>query len=126
MREISVLVVDDQPAFRKAASAVIAAIDELVLCGEAGDHASAMASLDQLVSPAVAIIDVRLGEECGADLCRRFVARRSDVAVILVSAAADVDLPLSVYDCGAEGFIAKCQFGPDSLSDALRLTGHLR
>ncbi len=125
MGPISVLVVDDQPAFRKAASAVIAAIDELELVAEAFDLPSAMHEANQLRSPFLALVDLQLGEDSGIDVCRQLSSERSDVSLILISAAAEADLPSGIDTCGAAAFMAKSRFDPETLTNVLRSIGHL-
>jgi len=119
-RRTAVLVVDDQPAFRKAAGVVIDAIDSMSIVAEAHDVDTALAHVAGDPAPDVAIVDVYLGRSTGIDLCRQLLEVHPELKVVLVSTTALDDLPSDVHTCGARGFIAKSRFGPTVLADTLR------
>ena len=115
----AVMVVDDQPAFRKAAVVVIDAIDSMYVVAEAADVDTALAYAVREPRPDLAIVDLHLESALGTDLCRDLLRVRPELTIVLVSTTADEDLPSGVYTCGAHGFIAKSRFGPTTLSEAV-------
>lgn len=120
----AVLVVDDQPAFRKAAAVVVDAVDSMYVVAEAADVATALAQAVREPQPDVAIVDLYLESALGTDLCRDLLKVRPELTIVLVSTTADEDLPSDVYTCGAHGFIAKSKFGPTTFSEAVTLAGN--
>lgn len=108
-----VLLVDDQPQFRRAAAALINATPGLELVGEAGSGERAVDLADEL-APDLIVMDVRLPGIDGTEACRRILRTRPDVRVILVSTYERSDLP-GVDDCGAAGFVRKQDFDVPAL-----------
>ena len=83
MTRIRVLVVDDQALFREGLRAVLSADPELDVIGEAGSVSQALAQIPAL-QPDVAVLDVRLPDGNGIELCRdllsKMPARRAQTA----------------------------------------------
>lgn len=134
---LTVMVVDDQPAFRQAAGSVIALTSsagtsestetwEVEMVAEAEDLRSALATANEHPTLDVAIVDLHLGRDDGVDVCRQLRALRPELAVVLVSTAALEDLPMDAHTCGALGFIPKSRFVPDVLAEMLAPVAHLR
>ena len=107
-RRVRVLIVDDSALFRRAAR------DLLELCGyrvvgEAGSMALGLIAADQLKPDAV-LLDVRLPDGSGLDLCELLTRAEDAPAVLLISVdgAADVVHPEAH---GARGFVPKQDLG---------------
>ena len=99
-----VLVVDDDPRFRALAREVL----ELRGCrvvGEAGTGAAARSAAGRLAPDAV-LLDVRLPDESGFEVCAALTEARPAPAVLLVSAT-DYGTCEVVALCGARGFALK-------------------
>jgi len=110
-----VLLVDDQPQFRRAAAALINATAGLVLVGEAGSGEQAVDLADEL-APDLIVMDVRLPGIDGTEACRRILRARPGVRVVLVSTYERADLP-GVDGCGAARFVRKQDFDVPALLD---------
>jgi DNA-binding NarL/FixJ family response regulator len=100
-----VLVVDDHPPFRRVACELIEARGYAVV-GEAGDANEARSAAARLAPDAV-LLDVRLGDDSGFDLCRELTRAQRGLAVLLVSSCDLGALGGLVRDSGARGFVAK-------------------
>lgn len=111
----SVLVVDDHPLARRAASALVRSSDSLELVGVAASGAEALELADRL-QPDVVIMDVRMPDLDGIATTRLLLARLPHVRVVLISTERAVDLPADLADCGATGFLSKQDLTLDSLS----------
>ena len=89
-----IVIVDDHPAFRAWARAVLAA-DGFRIAGEAADAASALAEV-QAVRPDVVLLDVQLPDADGFEVADVLLAARPRPAIILTSsrdaAAYEADL----------------------------------
>ena len=78
-----VLVVDDEPTFRDAARRLLEQRGYAVVA-EAGCAASALDAVERFAPQAV-LLDVRLGDDDGFDVCRRLTRTRPWLAVLLAS-----------------------------------------
>jgi DNA-binding NarL/FixJ family response regulator len=98
----TVLIVDDQPAFRRLARVVLEA-DGFVVVGEADDARRALEAVSEL-RPDVVLLDVRLRDGSGVDVARTMRAWTAPPVVVLMSTA---DYAQAARECGAVGFISK-------------------
>jgi len=106
-RRRRVVVVDDQPRFRDAARMLLERRGYAVV-GEAGCGASALEAVERL-SPEAVLLDVRLGDDDGFEVCGALTRAHPEVAVLLAS---DSDYALFedlVRASGASGFVPKSQ-----------------
>lgn len=100
-----VLIVDDQPAFRRQLRALLDRA-RLEVVGEAGDIAAAE-TLAKSLQPDLAIVDVVLPGMSGIEGTPRLKALAPNMRVILVSAYHEQVLRASAREAGAEAFIPK-------------------
>ena len=103
----SVLVVDDDPAFRRLAQRLLATFG-LAFAGEADTVAAAMTAADSLRPDAV-LVDVGLPDGDGIALARDLVALPWRPRVVLTSTDADAASATDVRRSGAEAFVPKEQ-----------------
>ena len=99
------LIVDDQPVFRRVARELLEARGYAV-AGEATGAAEALAAAERLAPDAV-LLDVRLGDESGHELARALSRLDCAPAVLLVSALDDGEGEERASACGARGFLPK-------------------
>jgi DNA-binding NarL/FixJ family response regulator len=110
---VPVLVVDDLPAFRVAAAAVVAATDGFTLAGVATSGDEALHVLSQTAVRLV-LMDVHMPGADGHAVAAEMLARHPGLTVVLLS----VDTSPSVRAAAAEQhvqFVPKTAFGPDAL-----------
>jgi DNA-binding NarL/FixJ family response regulator len=100
-----VVIVDDQPTFRRAARTLLAARGYDVVA-EAGCAASALEAVERHAPHAV-LLDVRLGDDDGFSVCGALTRARPDLAVLLSSDTDYGDYEAQVAGCGARGFVRK-------------------
>ena len=103
----SVLVVDDDPAFRRLAYRLLAAFD-LVVAGGAATAAAAIAAAGALRPDAV-LVDVGLPDGDGVALAGKLVALPWHPRVVLTSSDAEAASPRDVRHSGAQAFVPKDQ-----------------
>jgi DNA-binding NarL/FixJ family response regulator len=99
-----VLVVDDQAAFRDVARQLLEHRGYAVVA-EAGCAATALDAVERFAPEAV-LLDVRLGDDNGFDVCRTLTRARPGLAVLLISTDYQPRHEL-VASSGARGFISK-------------------
>jgi DNA-binding NarL/FixJ family response regulator len=102
-----VLIVDDQPTFRRQLRRLLAHAG-LTVVGEAGDIPEAEAQV-QALAPDLAVVDVMLPGVNGLEGTPRLKALAPAMRVILISAYSDQTdlLRTAAAQAGAEGFVVK-------------------
>jgi DNA-binding NarL/FixJ family response regulator len=113
----SVLVVDDDPAFRRLAQHMLAAFG-LALAGEADTAAAAIAAAGRLRPDAV-LVDVGLPDGNGIALARELSALPWRPRVVLTSTNAEAATPSEVRRSGAQAFVPKDELPGAALDDLL-------
>jgi DNA-binding NarL/FixJ family response regulator len=101
----SVLLVDDDPAFRALARRMVSAAG-LGVVGEAGTIAAAIAAALDL-RPDTALVDVGLPDGDGISLALELTSLPWRPQVLLTSTDPDAASPDDVLRCGANGFVPK-------------------
>jgi DNA-binding NarL/FixJ family response regulator len=103
---VTVLAVDDQEVFRRAARGLIEAMPGFEQVGEASSGAEALELAAEL-DPDLVLIDVRMPGMDGIETARRLA--RTDVhAVVVLTSIEDVpELPSSVASVGVEAYLRK-------------------
>jgi DNA-binding NarL/FixJ family response regulator len=113
----SVLVVDDDPEFRKLAGRLLAA-SGLTVVGEAGSVAAALAAADRL-RPSAALVDVELPDGDGVTLARELAALPWRPRVVLTSVNEDSTSTEEAQKAGAHAFVVKDELPDASLARLL-------
>jgi DNA-binding NarL/FixJ family response regulator len=119
---VSVLIVDDQAPFRRAAKAVLAATPEFEVVGEAESGEEAV-ELAASLSPALVLMDIKLPGVGGIEATRRILDARPKTVVVLLSTYDAGDVPGDASASGAAAYVNKEEFGPDVLEDVWRRSG---
>jgi DNA-binding NarL/FixJ family response regulator len=114
---VTLVVVDDDANFRRAARELFTMRGYSVLC-EAGCTASALSAVRRLL-PDVVVVDIHLGEESGFDLARELTREHPGLAVVLMSAASPNGGAEHVRASGARGFLPKSRITVTDLSEIL-------
>jgi DNA-binding NarL/FixJ family response regulator len=118
---IRVLVVDDHPVLRAGLEAVLRAEPGFRCVGGAEDGET-MWRLLRRTRPDVVVLDHRLGEDDGVELCRAVRAEPMPPSVLLYTADPDASLERAALEAGAAGLIDKA-IDVGALFDAIRVAG---
>jgi DNA-binding NarL/FixJ family response regulator len=105
-KEISVLIADDHPIFRRGLRMVIESDPVLKVLAEADDGASALANIEQL-HPHVAVLDMDMPAPDGLAVARRVREQGWPVAVIFLTMHKDEAAFNAALDAGVRGFVVK-------------------
>lgn len=119
---VSVLIVDDQAPFRRAARAVVAATPGFEAVGEAQSGEEGI-ELARSLSPAIVLIDINMPDVGGVEAARRMLDARPSIIVVLLSTYDAEDLPDDASACGAAVYVHKEDFGPEVLENVWRRSG---
>ncbi|MHA6799309.1 response regulator [Bounagaea algeriensis] len=116
-----VFVVDDHEVIRRGIAAMIGGTADLDLVGEAASAAEALTRAQQLV-PEVAVLDVRLRDGNGVELCRELRSRMPSLRCLMLTSYDDQEALMDAVLAGAAGFVLKEVVGTE-LIDAIRSVG---
>lgn len=108
---VSVLIVDDDPAFRELAERLLRA-SNLEVIGQATNAAEAI-SLAKALEPDAALVDVDLPDRDGLTLARELTGLPSGPRVLLISIDTEAATLDQVRASGASGFVHKAEL-PDA------------
>ncbi|MFF3944884.1 response regulator [Streptomyces sp. NPDC001902] len=112
---IRVFLVDDHEVVRRGLHDLLDAEPDIEVAGEAGtvDHALARAPA---LRPDVAILDVRLPDGDGINVCRELRSRMPGLACLMLTSFDDDDALLDAIMAGAAGYVLKQIKGSDLVS----------
>ena len=117
-RMATVFLVDDHEIVRRGVRELIEATDDLSVVGEAGSAEEALMLIPQQM-PDVVVLDVRLPDGSGIDVCRDLHSLHPEIRFLILTAFEEDSALLSAILAGANGFLLK-QIRSDVLCEAIR------
>ena len=118
---ISVFLVDDHEIVRCGVADLIDDEEDLVVVGQAGTVAEAMVRIPA-ANPDIAVLDIRLPDGNGVELCRELRALCPDLNCLMLTSFTDEQAMLDAIMAGAGGYVIKDIRGMELLS-AIRTVG---
>ena len=112
---------DDHEVVRRGLRELLEAEDDLTVVGEASTAEEALARVPS-TQPDVAILDVRLPDGDGVEVCREIRSRQPSVRCLMLTSFADDEALFSAIMAGASGYLLKQVRGTD-LVDGVRRVG---
>ena len=113
---VTVFLVDDHDVVRRGLIDLLGADPELEVIGEADSVAAALARIPAL-QPDVAVLDVRLPDGNGIELCRDLLSRMPDLRCLMLTSFDDEEALLDAFTsdeamldailAGASGYVVK-------------------
>jgi two-component system, NarL family, response regulator DevR len=116
---IRVFLVDDHEIVRRGIAQLVDAEPDLEVVGEAGTVREAARRI-AATRPTVAVLDVRLPDGSGIDLCRDIRSANPDVHCLILTAYDDDEALRSAVLAGASGYVLK-DVRSRSLVEAVRM-----
>ncbi len=113
-----VFLLDDHEIVRRGIRELLEAEDDLVVVGEAGTAEEAYGRIPA-TSPDVAVLDVRLPDGDGVEVCREIRSKHPEIACIMLTSFSDDEAVYSAIMAGAAGYVLKQVRGSD-LVDGIR------
>ena len=120
-RPVRVFLVDDHELVRRGLRDLLSTAPDLNVVGEAATVSEARVQI-AATAPDVAVLDVRLPDGNGVELCRDVRAENPLVHCLMLTSYADDDALLAAVLAGASGFVLKQILG-HNLVDAVRTVG---
>src|SRR5690606_38633359 len=109
---IRVFLLDDHDVVRRGITALLGDEDDIEVVGEAATAAEAVARIPA-ARPDVAVLDVRLPDGSGVEVCREVRSRLPDLACLMLTSYADDDALYDAVMAGAAGYVLKQIHGSD-------------
>jgi DNA-binding NarL/FixJ family response regulator len=113
-----VFLLDDHEIVRRGLRELLEAEDDLQVVGEAGTAEEAYGRIPA-TSPHVAVLDVRLPDGDGVEVCREIRSKHPEIACIMLTSFSDDDAVYAAIMAGAAGYVLKQVRGSD-LVDGIR------
>jgi two-component system, NarL family, response regulator DevR len=115
---VRVFLLDDHEVVRRGLRDLLEADHALKVVGEAGTAEQALARIPP-TQPDVAVLDVRLPDGDGIEVCREVRSRHPEIHCLMLTSFTDDEALLQAMLAGASGYIAKQITGAD-IVDAVR------
>jgi two-component system NarL family response regulator/two-component system response regulator DevR len=103
---VKVFLVDDHEVVRRGLIDLLSADPDLEIVGEAGTVAEAKARIPASL-PDVAVLDVRLPDGNGIELCRDLISDHPDLRCLMLTSFTSDEAMLEAILAGASGFVVK-------------------
>lgn len=118
---IRIFVLDDHELVRTGLQTLLECQEDMEVVGQA---ATAQQGLEQIAAlqPDVAILDVRLPDGSGIEVCREIRSTYPQIACLMLTSYADDEALFSAIMAGAAGYVLKEIGGSDLLGDIRRVS----
>lgn len=103
---IRVLVVDGQPVVREGLLSILSEDPGIVVCGQAGSAADALAEAVRL-RPHVVVLDGRIPGATGVEMCADLATRVPATRVVMLTSFPNDGVMMNAFAAGARGFVLK-------------------
>ena len=121
---IPVFLLDDHEVVREGLRHLLQAEDDIEVVGEAATAAEAIQRIAEL-RPRVAVLDVRLPDGSGVEVCREVRSHDHNIACLMLTSFSDDEAIFDAIMAGASGYVLKEVRGSDLVSDIRKVAaGH--
>lgn len=104
--QIRVLIVDDHEMVREGLMAMLEPEPDFDVVGQTGRGAGVV-ELVEATRTDVVLLDARLPDVSGVEVCRRLSQLHPEVSVVILTTYTDPDLVLECIQAGARGYVVK-------------------
>ncbi len=118
MKTVRILLADDHKVVRQGTRALLSAIPEWEIVGEADNGRDAV-SLTAELKPDIVILDISMPELNGLDATRQIKKKSPETEVLIFTGQETEELVHDVFDSGARSYIMKTD-AADHLIDAIK------
>jgi two-component system response regulator DevR len=117
-----VMLVDDHEVVRSGLRALVGGCEDLDVVAEAGTAEDAVLGV-RAHHPDVVVLDIRLPDRSGIDVCRELRSEHPDIAVLMLTSYSEDRALFDAIMAGASGYVLKQIRGHD-LVEAIRRVAH--
>ncbi|MGW6915665.1 response regulator [Kitasatospora sp. NPDC054939] len=112
---IRVFLLDDHEVVRRGVHDLLSVEEDIEVVGEAGTAAEALTRIPA-VEPDVAVLDVRLPDGNGVEVCREIRSRQPAVKCLMLTSFSDDEALFDSIMAGASGYVLKAIRGTDLIT----------
>jgi DNA-binding NarL/FixJ family response regulator len=113
--QIRVFLLDDHEVVRRGVRELLSLESDIEVVGEAGTAAEALVRIPA-TRPDVAVLDVRLPDGSGVEVCREIRSQLPGVKCLMLTSFPDDEALFDAIMAGASGYVLKAIRGTDLLS----------
>ncbi|MCT9008132.1 response regulator transcription factor [Streptomyces rhizosphaerihabitans] len=113
--KITVFLLDDHEVVRRGVHELLSVEDDIEVVGEAGTAADALVRIPA-TRPDVAVLDVRLPDGSGVEVCREIRSANEDIKCLMLTSYADDEALFDAIMAGASGYVLKAIRGNELLA----------
>jgi two-component system, NarL family, response regulator DevR len=117
-QHVRIFLLDDHEVVRRGIAELLSAVPGFEIVGEAGTVEQALARV-LAAKPDVAVLDARLPDGSGIDVCREIRSALPDTYCLILTSYDDQDAVLSSVLAGASGYVLK-EVRTSGLVDAIK------
>jgi two-component system response regulator DevR len=117
-RPIRVFILDDHELVRRGLSDLLTAANDLIIVGEASTATDALHRIPA-AAPDVAVLDARLPDGSGIDVCREVRSSNEKIKCLILTSYDDDEAVFAAVMAGASGYLLK-QIGGNNLVQSIR------
>jgi DNA-binding NarL/FixJ family response regulator len=117
-----VFLLDDHEIVRRGLRELLDAEADLQVVGEAGTAEEAYGRIPA-TTPDVAVLDVRLPDGDGVEVCREIRSKHPEIACIMLTSFADDEAVYAAIMAGASGYVLKQVKGTDLVEGIRKVAG---
>ena len=117
-RRIRVLVVDDSELVRLGLRTLLGSYPDIEVVGEVESAGAALREVAAL-QPQLVLLDLRLPDGDGCEVCRRILREQPDCRVLVLSSVLDARTVSEAITAGAHGYLVKDINGPGLIQGIL-------
>src|SRR5690348_13791626 len=118
--KITVYLLDDHEIVRLGLKDLLESDGDIEVIGESGSVSHALAQIPAL-RPQVAVLDGRLPDGSGIDVCREIRSRNPEIAALILTSFDDDEALFSAIMAGASGYVLKQVRGNDLVETVRRV-----
>ncbi|MEY9870952.1 two-component system response regulator DevR [Streptacidiphilus sp. MAP12-33] len=120
--QIRVFLLDDHEVVRRGVHELLSLESDIDVVGEAGTAAEALVRIPA-TRPDVAVLDVRLPDGSGVEVCREIRSQLPEVKCLMLTSFPDDEALFDAIMAGASGYVLKAIRGTDLLSAVRDVAG---
>ncbi|QSY52083.1 response regulator transcription factor [Streptomyces griseocarneus] len=113
--KITVFLLDDHEVVRRGVHEMLSGEEDIEVVGEAGTAADALVRIPA-TRPDVAVLDVRLPDGSGVEVCREIRSQDENIKCLMLTSYADDEALFDAIVAGASGYVLKAIRGNELLS----------
>ncbi len=117
-KPIRVFLLDDHEIVRRGVADLVDSQEDMEVISEAGTAAQALQVVES-TRPDVAVLDVRLGDGNGIEVCRDITSSHPDIACLILTSFSDDRALVDAAMAGAKGYVLK-QIRGNELVESIR------